>query len=136
MALASPVRISGWGGPLPLARALDRVLGQSLHASQGGLGLLAERAIGVEQNTPTKAALIASNWMRFACETAATTNPAAPKSIASVRCHTRSPETSLDRPHHIIAAAVAPPGNATMKPTSRFENPIVCTIWGSHSRRP
>src|SRR6516165_2933791 len=31
--------------PLPLARAFDRVLGQSLHASQGDLGLLAERAI-------------------------------------------------------------------------------------------
>jgi hypothetical protein len=31
--------------PLPLARAFDRVLGQSLHPSQGGLGLLAECAI-------------------------------------------------------------------------------------------
>ena len=36
---------AGMDLPLPLARAFDRVLGQSLHASQGDLGLLAERAI-------------------------------------------------------------------------------------------
>ena len=34
-----------WTVPLPLDAAFDRVLGQSLHPSQGDLGLLAERPL-------------------------------------------------------------------------------------------
>ena len=46
--------------------------------------------------------------MKFECETAATVSPAALKSVAKLRCHTRSPDTSLDRPYHTIAAAAVP----------------------------
>src|SRR5262249_41988812 len=34
-------------GALPLASTFDRILGQSLHASQGDLGLLAAHAVGL-----------------------------------------------------------------------------------------
>ena len=46
--------------------------------------------------------------MKFECETAATVSPATLKSVAKVRCHTRTPDTSLDRPYHTNAAAGVP----------------------------